>query len=296
MDYITAIIKGLLQQETAPSLYQYITAYPKVLSDQVDAYLVNLLNNLQEDQMNLAPVLGNRIRTLRLCKLIGVDQVFKQEIAEKLTLIGYFLDLKTWEESQEFLESHPELIQEQVELLLDYLSQVQLDKKGSEIVQEHRELLKRCREVGIEEAFQEKIKALDREYFSALYPINIRIEFEVDLETECQRQNYIEWLDKIDVQIKNTNKNLLIPEEYINFLIQGLRVSWNNQGNGQVIYKFLENNLDNLNDTLGQFLYCFNSYLLGKLETEDLAKFAVTVLDFFGFIEKYPHDNEEINI
>ena len=323
MDDITAIVKGLLQHKTAPSLYQYITAYPEVLSDLVDAYLVNILDNLQEEDMDLAPFVASRIRTLRLCRLIGVDQVFKQEIAEKFILIGYFLDSKTWEESQEFLGSHPELIQEQVELLLDCLAQVQLDRKSSAIVQEHRELLKRCREVGIDRAFQEKNQALDLEQSRALDPINI-IE-----TTECQRQNYsmfqvygvrlpgfvnhfakllrlkytlfpwnllyVEWLNKI-YAITSTEKNILFPEEDIIFFIQSLQFSWNNQGNPLVIYKFLENNLDNLNDTLRRFLYSFNKDSLGELDTETLANFAVTVLDLFGVIEKYPHGNEEINI
>jgi CHAT domain-containing protein len=324
MDEITAIIKALLQHQTAPSLYQYITAYPEVLSDQVDAHLVNILDNLQEEDMDLAPFVASRIRTLRLCRLIGVDQVFKQEIAEKFILIGYFLDSKTWEESQEFLGSHPELIQEQVELLLDCLAQVQLDREKSAIVQEHRELLKRCREVGIDRAFQEKIKALDLEESSALYPIKI-----IPQSTEYQRQNYsmfqvygvrlpgfvnhlakclrlkytlfpwnllyVEWLKKI-YAITSTKKNVLFPEEYIYFFIQSLQVSWNNQGHPLVIREFLENNLDNLNDTLGQFLYSFNKDSLGGLDTKTLANFAVTVLDLFGVIEKYPHGNEEINI
>lgn len=317
-----SIIKGLLQHQTAPSLYQYITAYPKVLSDRVDAYLVNILDNLQEEEMDLAPFVASRIRTLRLCRLIGVDQVFQQEIAKKLSLIGNFLDFKTWEQSQEFLENHPELVQEQVELLVDCLAQVQLDRESSARVQEHRELLKRCREVGIDRAFQEKIKALDLLEIEALYLSNITVI------TEDQRQNYsmfqvygvrlpgfvnhlakflrlkytlfpwnllyVEWLRKI-YAITSTKNNILFPEEDIYFFIQILQVSWNNQRHPLVIRKFLENNLDNLNDTFAQFLYNFNKNSLGGLDTETLANFAVTVLDLFGLIENYSHGNKEIN-
>ncbi|MFP5269561.1 CHAT domain-containing protein [Coleofasciculus sp.] len=295
MNDITVIIKGLLQQKTAPSLHQYIINNPELLSNQVDAYLVSILDNLQEKDRGLVSFFANHIRTLRLCRLIGVDQALKQEIIEKFILIGYFLDKKTWEESQEFLESHPELIQEQVEMLLGYLAQVQLDQKSRELVQEHRELLKRCREVGIDEAFQEKIKILDQEYNRSLHPIEVTLsEVKVDVETAITRDNNVSWLDKISANVTNNNKNLLSSEEY--FFIKGLQISWNYYNeHPQVVIKFLEKNIGSLNNNLIQFLRNFNENILSSLKIEELANFAKTALDFFGLIEHYFYNKKQID-
>lgn len=72
-----------------------------------------------------------------------------------------FLDAHDWETSRRVLAAHPELLTDAVDSVLDQMAefyQVALSKKGrtTERVREHQELLRRCRQVGVEAAFAGK--------------------------------------------------------------------------------------------------------------------------------------------
>ena len=69
-----------------------------------------------------------------------------------------FIQAETWEESRRILESHPELLTDEADALLGQLidtAQAQGDEAALRIFERHRALLRRCREVGIEQAFAE---------------------------------------------------------------------------------------------------------------------------------------------
>jgi tetratricopeptide (TPR) repeat protein len=69
-----------------------------------------------------------------------------------------FIGARTWDESRRILEAHPELLTDEADALLGQriaAAQAQGDEEARRILEEHRVLLRRCREVGIERAFAE---------------------------------------------------------------------------------------------------------------------------------------------
>jgi hypothetical protein len=69
-----------------------------------------------------------------------------------------FIGARIWGESRRILEAHPELLTDEADALLGQwiaAAQAQGDEKARRILEEHRVLLRRCREVGIEQAFAE---------------------------------------------------------------------------------------------------------------------------------------------
>ena len=69
-----------------------------------------------------------------------------------------FIRARTWDESRRILEAHPELLTDEADAMLGRLidaAQAQGDEAAIRIFERHRALLRRCREVGVEEAFAE---------------------------------------------------------------------------------------------------------------------------------------------
>jgi len=69
-----------------------------------------------------------------------------------------FIQARTWAESRRILEAHPELLGDEADALLGQLvqgAQAQGDEDARRVLEQHRALLRRCREVGIEQAFAE---------------------------------------------------------------------------------------------------------------------------------------------
>jgi tetratricopeptide (TPR) repeat protein len=61
----------------------------------------------------------------------------------------------TWEESKSILESHPELLQPDIDVTLQEWAMQQENESASESIEEYRLLLARCRDMGIDVAFAE---------------------------------------------------------------------------------------------------------------------------------------------
>ncbi|WP_448591613.1 CHAT domain-containing protein, partial [Thermoflexus hugenholtzii] len=74
-----------------------------------------------------------------------------------------FLQARTWSESRRVVEEHPELLSDEADALLGQLIAAQEDASARRDLEERRALLRRCREVGIESAFREKIESAFRE-------------------------------------------------------------------------------------------------------------------------------------
>ncbi|MDW8066035.1 MAG: hypothetical protein RMK32_10460, partial [Anaerolineae bacterium] len=71
-----------------------------------------------------------------------------------------FIEARTRDESRRILEAHPELLTDEADALLGQLIQAarsQGDENARRVLEEHRALLRRCREVGIARAFAEKM-------------------------------------------------------------------------------------------------------------------------------------------
>jgi CHAT domain-containing protein/cytochrome c peroxidase len=78
---------------------------------------------------------------------------------ELLRTIFAFVQARNWDESRRVAEEHPELLTDEADELMGHLveaAHTQGDKNGERILEEHRALLRRCKELGAEAAFAEK--------------------------------------------------------------------------------------------------------------------------------------------
>lgn len=78
------------------------------------------------------------------------------------TLIDVILALLTsesWEDAQRIVIDHPQLLEAEADAMLQRMEREQSDARLRQVLEEHRTLLARCREVGIEQAFAEKMGA-----------------------------------------------------------------------------------------------------------------------------------------
>jgi tetratricopeptide (TPR) repeat protein len=106
----------------------------------------------------------------QLNKLFGrkPEQHKREQIIHSLQA---FIEAKDWIASQQVLTQHPELLSDEADEALDRLitaARAQGDKKATHAFEEHRDLLRRCREIGIEKAFAEKIQ-------ESAIPVGLRI-------------------------------------------------------------------------------------------------------------------------
>ena len=71
-------------------------------------------------------------------------------------LLEALINAGSWDESRRVVEQHPELLGKEAEILLEQIGSAQPDAETVQVLQEHRELLGHCRDVGIARAFAEK--------------------------------------------------------------------------------------------------------------------------------------------
>jgi tetratricopeptide (TPR) repeat protein len=121
----------------------------------------------------MARHLEERYETLRQIRELGASpeklaQVVAQatgdtEASSRLALVGTierFIQSRTWTDSMRVVQAHPELLGDESEILLGELIEgatTQRDENAARILQEHRALLRHCREVGVATAFAEKM-------------------------------------------------------------------------------------------------------------------------------------------
>src|SRR5512135_744644 len=70
-----------------------------------------------------------------------------------LRAIRKFVAAKTWSGSKRILEQHPELLSDKADAFLVHLIAEQTNEHVIQVLSQHRELLRRCRDVGLDAAF-----------------------------------------------------------------------------------------------------------------------------------------------
>src|SRR5512135_2654812 len=70
-----------------------------------------------------------------------------------LRAIRKFVEAKTWSESKRILEQHPELLSDKADAFLEHLIAEQTNEDVIVNLTQHHELLRRCRDVGLDAAF-----------------------------------------------------------------------------------------------------------------------------------------------
>lgn len=70
-------------------------------------------------------------------------------------ILESFITSESVEESRRIVEQHPEVVGAAAEALLEKMAQAQESIEARRVFNEHRKLLRRCREAGIADAFAE---------------------------------------------------------------------------------------------------------------------------------------------
>ncbi|NJP07558.1 MAG: hypothetical protein HC837_19005, partial [Chloroflexaceae bacterium] len=157
------------------------TQHALLLTDEADRVLTHMLQQYQSDADTRK--LQQHRTLLRRCRKIGIAAAFAkraqhasqpnpQATAERAQhasqsnpqaalaiTIQQWIATPNWDESERYLQQHPELLTDEAQQLLDQMLQMaqQLnDENAIRMFQQHRTLLRRCRNIGIAAAFAER--------------------------------------------------------------------------------------------------------------------------------------------
>ncbi|MCX6033179.1 MAG: CHAT domain-containing protein [Chloroflexi bacterium] len=132
--------------------------HAELLGDEADALLNELIDHWQQEQdAEVVTLLTDRSALLRHCREIGVDAAFaelREPVVSPLQeALVAFINADTWPESQQFVAEHPELLSDEADVLMGQLTEMQENDDARTMLEMHRHLLRRCREIGIDAAF-----------------------------------------------------------------------------------------------------------------------------------------------
>ena len=143
---------------------QILSQHPELIDGGFVQLCEQLAEELQSDgQENNAGFLRNlaqQVGAFLARQRTGENKLTPQMQNAKplLESLKQFIGADTWPESQAYLTQHPELLGDEVDALLSQLIEMARgQERESRVFQEHRELLQRCREIGIEQGFEEKL-------------------------------------------------------------------------------------------------------------------------------------------
>jgi tetratricopeptide (TPR) repeat protein len=128
---------------------------------------------------------------------------------ELLQTIFAFIQARTWDKSRRVVAGHPELLTDEADDLMGRLvdaARAQGDENGERVFEEHRALLRRCREVGVAAAFAEKMTTVTEEQVRdhPLYRLGHRVmQGDLSLEHAVQEAQSPSTLASLDDEAIN---------------------------------------------------------------------------------------------
>ncbi len=170
-------LRGLLalaEMENLQDLRRVVQEHPALLQDEhqeaVQAFLA-WLRSTGEEGTRFAEALEARYRALReaarQAREMGLSLeaalqmaalMEREDIENLLQALQRFLTAPTWAETRRVLEAHPELLSDAALALLERLLEEARQQRDADLVrllEQHRDLLRRAREVGLDRAFAE---------------------------------------------------------------------------------------------------------------------------------------------
>ncbi len=158
-------LKAFVTAYTYAEARRILEAHPELLSDEADMMLGDLIQfTRRQGDKRVVPLFEERRALLRRCREVGIDQAFaeiERRVSSLLEVVKSFTTARTWDEARRIVESHPELLTDEADALLEALIEAARTQGNAGAVrglEEHRALLRRCREVGITQAFAEREK------------------------------------------------------------------------------------------------------------------------------------------
>ncbi|MBE7533681.1 MAG: tetratricopeptide repeat protein [Ardenticatenaceae bacterium] len=137
---------------------------PAALSDDPETALQQMAAQVEQELERLRqenPQAYAELEAVAQQMADGEDEEDEQAMPPLLAAIQQFIQADTWMESYRFVQAHPELLADESLTLLETLvngAQQAGDDNARRVIAEHLALLRRCREVGVTEAFAEKLE------------------------------------------------------------------------------------------------------------------------------------------
>lgn len=129
----------------------FLFVHPQLLSDEIDAFLI--ANSSDPHSSPIAYAFARMRILLQRCKEIGIDEAFNEERIKELSRA--FMGNGQFGDKESFVREHAELLTDQAHQVLTDSALRQKSAGAREIFESVRDLLRRCREIGITEAFAE---------------------------------------------------------------------------------------------------------------------------------------------
>ncbi len=179
LDELAVLLHELLRAETLYAKQRLVEGNPLLLRREADFSLAALVVQYEENPA-LHRSLEMHRRLLQRCREIGVQEAFlelrrQMDAGAERTLggealealidtIGEFVTAENWTESRRWLDEHPELISPEADAVFDELIRTYERRNQLVVTRQlmiHRDLLRACREIGIDEAFERMLNPPD---------------------------------------------------------------------------------------------------------------------------------------
>ncbi|XZO03765.1 MAG: CHAT domain-containing protein [Microcoleus sp.] len=95
------------------------------------------------------------------------------------------------------------------------------------------------------------------------------------------------WLQSLAAQLANYVRSTATPEEYLSFLMEVLGAMIESEGNPQVVYPILQQNLDKLDLSFARILQILATSTFTEVTSEEAASLAEVIGDFGNLIQEF---------
>ena len=95
------------------------------------------------------------------------------------------------------------------------------------------------------------------------------------------------WLQNLAAQLVYHVSNTATPEEYLSFLSEVLQAAMESDGNPEVLYPILQQNLHKLDLSFAQTLQTWATSTFTKITSEQVALIARVIVDFGNLIQQF---------
>jgi tetratricopeptide (TPR) repeat protein len=167
-------VMAFIQTDSWTESQHFLEQHSELLTDEADDLLGQMIVS-QTDEFTIAYLEQHRV-LLRRCREVGVEQAFAEESGNEIPeavrvlweSLQAFLSADNWTDSRHILEQHPELLDEEIASLLGLMIAAQDDQDARAYLEQHCALLRKCREVGVEQAFAEQTAGVPEQFQSDL--------------------------------------------------------------------------------------------------------------------------------
>ena len=162
---LTAALTTYVTAETRDAVRRVVSARPELWTDQAVVFLDMLVGRTGLEGIESFDLYARERRDLlRRCRQVGIEEAFAEPDGETSpptdwhALLMDWLRASTWSASCDYLTAHLDLMSDAADAALGNMiaaAREQGVKDVARIAEEHRALLRRCRQVGLDAAFAE---------------------------------------------------------------------------------------------------------------------------------------------